>query len=118
LTEVVAAGIDIVLVDLLNGELKVSAFSLPLNVVQSPLLNAPRFEADAVGKLNVWAVPDELIAKSVPVVPTLIVCIAPVNELMAVMPVPANIPACCVTVKIAEAVDGGGLPAAINGIVI
>jgi len=67
---------------------------------------------------NVCVVPVELNAGVVPDILFAKVCTAPVNELIAVMPVPARMPACCVTVKIADAVDGGGLPAAINGIVI
>ena len=43
---------------------------LLLNVVQSAELNAPRFVADAVGRLNVWVSVTEEIAKSVPLVPT------------------------------------------------
>jgi len=50
-------------------------------------------------------------AKSVPLVPVVIVCTAPVNELIAVIPVPAIIPLCCVTVTITDAADGGGEPA-------
>ena len=91
---------------------KVIASCLPLKVDQLALDKAPLLEALAVGKLNVWTVPADDIAKSVPLVPVTKVWAEPVNKFNAVMPVPANIPACCVTVIITEAADGGGLPAA------
>jgi hypothetical protein len=46
---------------------------LLLNVVQFADDKAPLFVADAVGKFNVCVVPDELMAKSVPLVPVDIV---------------------------------------------
>jgi hypothetical protein len=48
----------------------VIAFCFPLKVDQSALDNAPRFAAEAVGKLNVCVLVAEDIAKSVPAVPT------------------------------------------------
>jgi len=44
-------------------------FCLPLKVDQSALLNAPRFVAFAVGRLNVCVLPALLIPKLVPAVP-------------------------------------------------
>jgi hypothetical protein len=69
LAEPEATGIDIVFTERLNGEEKVNADSLELNVVQSVELNAPLFVADAVGKLKVWIVPELEIPKSLPEVP-------------------------------------------------
>jgi hypothetical protein len=43
---------------------------LALNVLQFAELRAPRFVAEAVGRLKVWVVPELAIAKSVPLVPT------------------------------------------------
>ena len=72
LTDVVAAGIDIVFVVLTNGELNVKTLSFPLNVVQSALDNAPRLVALAVGTFKVITgvvVPFATVElKSVPVV--------------------------------------------------
>ena len=48
----------------------VKAFCLPLKVLQSADDRAPLLAALAVGKLNVWVSTEELIAKSVPLVPT------------------------------------------------
>jgi hypothetical protein len=62
-------------------------FCLPLNVVQSAVLNAPLLTLEAVGRLNVWVVPVELIPKSVPVVPVVNVCVAPVKPFKDVIPV-------------------------------
>ena len=47
----------------------VGVLNLPLNVVQSAVLNAPLLLALAVGRLNVWVVLAELMPKSVPLVP-------------------------------------------------
>ena len=69
-TKLVAAGIDIVFVVLTNGLENVKTLSLPLKVEKSALDNAPRFTALAVGKLKVCVEVAELIAKSVPLVPT------------------------------------------------
>ena len=52
-TEVVAAGILIVLVALLNGVLNVNADSLPLNIVKLALLRYPSIEVVAAGIDNV-----------------------------------------------------------------
>ena len=60
---------------------------LPLNVLQSALLNAPRFVADAVGRLNVCVSVAELIAKSVPLVPVAKYCTCAVSPLRAFKPV-------------------------------
>ena len=67
---------------ILVPETRAACFAL--NVDQSALDNAPRFEALAVGKLNVWVEPAEFIAKSVPVVPVAKVwveSVKPFNEL-------------------------------------
>ena len=73
LTEVVAAGIDIVFVVLTNGLENVKALSLLLKVDQSVELNAPRFVALAVGTFKVITgvvVPvATVLDKSVPLVP-------------------------------------------------
>ena len=91
---------------LLESETVSDAPNLLLNVLQLADDNAPRFVADAVGKLNLCVVPVDTILKSVLSVPVTIVCAAPVKELIAVIPVPAIIPLCCVTVKIADGIAG------------
>lgn len=59
----------------------------PLKVDQSVLESAPRFDADAVGRLKVWVpVPLSTIAKSVPVVPVTRNCAAVVSAFIEVMP--------------------------------
>ena len=72
-TDVVAAGILIVFIALLNGEENVKADSLLLNALQSADDNAPRLVADAVGTFKVIigvVVPVATVElKSVPVVP-------------------------------------------------
>ena len=64
--------------------------TLLLNVVQSADDSAPRFDPDAVGKLNVCVAVAEFIAKSVPAVPTANVCGSAVNVFSVVMPPPAS----------------------------
>jgi hypothetical protein len=61
-------------------------FPLPLNVVQSAEDNAPLLLADAVGRLNVCVLPDELIAKSVPLVPVAKFCVLVVKLFNEPMP--------------------------------
>jgi hypothetical protein len=61
---------------------------LPLNVLQSVLLNAPLFVALAVGRLNVCVDVADEILKSVPVVPVANVCVVAVNPFSDVIPVP------------------------------
>ena len=90
--------------------------NLLLNVLQLADDNAPRLVADAVGKLNVCVVPVDTILKSVLSVPVTIVCAAPVSELIAVIPVPAIIPLCCVTVNIEDGTAGCGAAAAAANI--
>ena len=58
--------------------------------------------------MNVWEVPVEVILKLVLDESTTIVCAAPVKLLIAVIPVPAIIPLCCVTVNITDGIDGCG----------
>ena len=65
----------------------VKAFCLLLNVVQSALLKAPLFVAEAVGKLKVCVEVAEEIPKSVPLVPTAKVCVKAVNPFKEVIPV-------------------------------
>ncbi|MCV6895587.1 hypothetical protein OE181_25705, partial [Escherichia coli] len=55
LIDVVAAGIEIVLTDRLNGELNVSADSLPLKVFQSVEVSCPDCPVVAFCKVNVIA---------------------------------------------------------------
>ena len=117
LTPPVAAGIlmaGVVPPEDTTGDVPVTLVTVPfpllLKVVQSAAVKAPLLIADELGRFNVWVVPTELTAKSVPLVPATIVCTAPVRELIAVIPVPARIPDCWVTVTIREAVDGGGEP--------
>ena len=87
-TDVVATGIEIVLVVLTKGEENVNADSLPLNVVQSALLNAPLLEADAVGTFKVIKGVVVLLTtlefKSVPLDPK-------VNETLVTVPVLASV---------------------------
>ena len=60
---------------------------LPLNVDQSALLNAPRFAALAVGRLNVCVLPVLLIAKSLPAVPTAKFCVLSVKPFKELIPI-------------------------------
>jgi hypothetical protein len=62
--------------------------TFPLNVLQSELLNAPLFVADAVGKLNVCVDVELAILKSVPVVPVAKVWVEAVRPFRDVMPPP------------------------------
>ena len=61
---------------------------LPLNSDQSELLSAPRADADAVGKLNVWVLVPLEILKSAPLVPTAKVCAPAVKPFRLVIPLP------------------------------
>ena len=65
----------------------VKAFCLLLNAVQSALLKAHLFVADAVGRLKVCVSVAELIAKSVPLVPVAKYCTCAVKPLSAFNPV-------------------------------
>ena len=65
---VVPKASDIVLAVLTSGYVNASAACLALNVVQSELERSPRFEAEAVGRLNVRVLPEPVMLKSVPVV--------------------------------------------------
>ena len=69
-----------------SGVLKVRAFSLLLNVVQLADERRPLEDPEAVGRLKVWAVPDEEILKSVPLVPVANVWVAPVKPFIEVIP--------------------------------
>lgn len=57
----------------------IAELNFALNADQSVVLKRPRFDADAVGRLKVWAVPDDDILKSVPVVLDAKVWVAPVR---------------------------------------
>jgi hypothetical protein len=72
------------------GVVAVTAPILLLKVVQLADDNAPLLTADAVGKLNVCAAPEELIVKSVPVVLVAKVCTEAVNPLSDVKALPDN----------------------------
>ena len=63
---------------------------LLLNVTQSVLVNNPRLDDDASGKLNVCVEPDEIMLKSDPVVPVAKVCVDAVNPLSEIMAFPVN----------------------------
>ena len=64
----------------------VMGFCLPLKVLQSDELKAPLLVALAVGKLNVCVSVAELIAKSVPDVPTAKYCVCLVYPLIEETP--------------------------------
>lgn len=66
---VAQVGQVIVLTVRTRGELKVRVLSLLLNVDQSVEERAPRFEAEAVGKLKVCVSTEDTTAKSEPEVP-------------------------------------------------
>src|SRR5215813_11711948 len=51
------------------------------------VVTSPLFDVEAEGMLNVWVVPTEEIAKSVPLVPVAKVCVVPVSPLREVIPV-------------------------------
>ena len=65
----------------------VGVLNLPLNVVQSPELSAPLFNALAVGRLKVCVDVAELMPKSVPAVPVAKFCTCAVKPLRAFKPV-------------------------------
>ena len=62
--------------------------SLLLKVVQSAVVNNPRFNADALGKLKVKEFVEVEIAKSVPIVPVKKVKFGPFAPLMVVVALP------------------------------
>lgn len=74
------------------GIVAVTVPILLLKVVQLADDKAPLLVADAVGKLKVCRVAEEVILKSVPVVPVVNVCTEPVNPFSDVMVLPDNKP--------------------------
>jgi hypothetical protein len=79
---------------------------LPLNVLQSADDNAPLFVAEAVGRLNVCIESEDEILKSLPDVPVTNLCTDFVKLFIAVIPVPAIIPDCCVIVNATDGIAG------------
>jgi hypothetical protein len=65
----------------------VNAPCFELNALQSALLNAPLFVADAVGRLNVCVAVTLDMLKSVPLVPTAKYCVGVVKPLRVPTPV-------------------------------
>ena len=85
------------------GVVAVTVPILLLKVVQLADDKAPLLMAEAVGKSKVCTVPEEVIVKSVPVVPVAKVCTDPVKPFSEVIALPDNKPDKVLVVRLPDA---------------